>query len=207
MNTAASSAGTGAVAEFPQARLGLLSSLTLNSLTTYFASKGHRPSPAMWEALGDLTHTLEAMADGTAPPKFFLSSLDPGVGKTQTITHFVDALLSQPSYSDVGVLVCVARLSEVEHLIHDMAIPEENLAFHTPTPPLHPRGRVPPTQPRFLFTPQKMIEKRWKAGRFWAASLFFYGPPPGAVGFGEKTSPPEQPPPLNGDEMGFLFKP
>src|SRR5438552_1042964 len=108
---------------FRSTRGGHLTRQTIDSLARYFAMKDHRPSPEMWAALVDLAVTLERMAVGDAAPKFYLSSLDPGVGKTQTITHFVDALLSSPDYSDVGVLVCVARLAEVETIIHDMAIP------------------------------------------------------------------------------------
>jgi hypothetical protein len=43
----------------------------------------------MWAALTELASVLEAMAEGRCPPKLFLSSLDPGVGKTQTVTHFI----------------------------------------------------------------------------------------------------------------------
>ena len=85
------------------ARVRSLAATTLNNLARYFTSKGHRPSEDMWAALMDLAEALEAMAVGRAEPKFFLSSLDPGVGKTQTITHFVDAMLSQPAYEQVGV--------------------------------------------------------------------------------------------------------
>jgi hypothetical protein len=37
------------------------------------------------EALRVLVAMMVAMAEGTAPPRFYLSSLDPGVGKTTTL--------------------------------------------------------------------------------------------------------------------------
>jgi hypothetical protein len=46
--------------------------------------------------LTDLAAHLEAMADGSAKPMYYLSSLDPGVGKTQTISHFMSALQRSP---------------------------------------------------------------------------------------------------------------
>src|SRR5205085_2267168 len=125
-------------------RGGPLTHQTLRRLSAYFDSKGHRPSPAMWDALADLAVALEKMADGEAAPKFFLSSLDPGVGKTQTITHFVDALLSNPTYSDVGVLICVGRLDEVKTMVHNMAIPENNLAVLTSDAKLNVLGKAAP---------------------------------------------------------------
>jgi len=129
----------------------------------------------------DLTRTLEAMAEGEAPAKFFLSSLDPGVGKTQTITHFVDALLSSPIHADVGVLICVARLSELGNLIHDMAIPEENLAVVTSNPTLNALGKAEPNRAQVLIITQQMIEKRLNCGRFSDAGQFFYDGSPRAV--------------------------
>jgi hypothetical protein len=64
----------------------------------------HDPSPAQWLALSDLAAHLEGMANGTAKPLYYLSSLDPGVGKTQTITHFVKTLQGSPDHEDIGVI-------------------------------------------------------------------------------------------------------
>jgi hypothetical protein len=121
---------------------GQLSRQTINSLARYFATKGHRPSDDMWRALVDLAVTLEDMAVGKAPAKFFLSSLDPGVGKTQTITHFVDALLSAPSCENVGVIMCVGRLSEVKTMIANMGVPSDNLAVLTSDATLNALGKA-----------------------------------------------------------------
>ena len=86
-------------------------------MAAYFETDNHRPSPDMWAALADLAGTMEAMANGEAAPKFYLSSLDPGVGKTTAIRFFIDVLLSRPGYGHVGVLLCVARLDEVKNLV------------------------------------------------------------------------------------------
>jgi len=97
---------------------GVLTQHTLCSLQEFFEQHDHRPSPAMWDAMADLAVHLEWMATGEAESKFFLSSLDPGIGKTMTITHFVSGLLNVPAlYGHVGVLICVASLDEVEKLI------------------------------------------------------------------------------------------
>jgi hypothetical protein len=203
MTNAAAHAESGAAAVRPH----LLSTLTLRNLSRYFASKGHKPSPAMWNALADLTITLEAMADGVAAPKFFLSSLDPGVGKTQTITHFVDALLSQRSYDDVGILICVARLSEVENLIHEMGIPNDNLAVLTSDATLNALGKAPAGQAQVLITTQQRIEKRVSDGSFNAADEFFYLGAPRSVRIWDESYLPGQTVTLNRDDVAFLFKP
>src|SRR5437762_621565 len=56
--------------------LGPLARATLDNLQEFFDRETtHRPSAAIWEALTDLTVTLEAMAEGTCWPSFYLCSL------------------------------------------------------------------------------------------------------------------------------------
>jgi hypothetical protein len=84
-----------------------LSDKTLAELKAFFDAKGHRPSQAMWTALTELASVLEDMAEGRCEPKMFLSSLDPGVGKTQTVTHFIRALTSSKEHLYRGPDLCV----------------------------------------------------------------------------------------------------
>ena len=70
------------------------------------------PAVGHWQALGDIAETLEAMANGTANAKIYLSAIDPGVGKSMTTVHFARALVSSSAHRDVGMLICVGRLNE-----------------------------------------------------------------------------------------------
>jgi hypothetical protein len=99
-----------------------LATETIATLKTFFDAKGHRPSDAMWTALAELASVLEAMAEGRCPPKLYLSSLDPGVGKTQTVTHFIRALTASTAHLDVGVLICVSRLDEIDRFVAEMGV-------------------------------------------------------------------------------------
>ena len=56
---------------------GALTAPTLTSLRGYFEQATHRPSHGHWQALGDIAETLEAMANGTADAKIYLSAIDP----------------------------------------------------------------------------------------------------------------------------------
>src|SRR3954464_794295 len=90
----------GKLTTFPIPRRGplkaSLAEATLTRLRSWYDDRGLRPSPAMWEGIEDLCLCLQRMADGEARREFFLSSLDPGVGKTQTVFHFLLALLASP---------------------------------------------------------------------------------------------------------------
>ena len=63
----------------------------MHDLRIFFDRRNHHPSPEHWMALEDIAGTMEAMADGKCSRKVFLSAVDPGIGKSQTVTHFARA--------------------------------------------------------------------------------------------------------------------
>jgi hypothetical protein len=78
--------------------------------------RNHHPSPRQWDALDWIAQHLAGMADGTGPQKFFLSSLDPGCGKTSCLVAFIRALLESPEHRDVGVVIFSNRLDDIYYL-------------------------------------------------------------------------------------------
>src|ERR1044071_7322159 len=94
-----------------------LSAETLRLLRTSFDDVGHYPSDLMWRGIEDLTEHLERMAEGDCKPRFYLSSLDPGVGKTQTVIHFIRALLSSPQYDHVGIIIFLFTKQQIEEVV------------------------------------------------------------------------------------------
>jgi hypothetical protein len=75
---------------------GELTKKTFSDLRSTFAQYGHQPSEAMWAAVRALLQTLEDMANGNLDRLAYLSSLDPGVGKTETVAHFIKNLVASP---------------------------------------------------------------------------------------------------------------
>src|SRR5690349_18781651 len=104
---------------------------TLASLENYFRSVSHNPSAPMWAALEDLAGCLAAMRQRRLKPAFYLSSLDPGVGKTRTVVSFLRALVSSPEHDEVGVLLGVSRLAEAEALVRAAELPTDRFAVLT----------------------------------------------------------------------------
>lgn len=168
-----------------------LSQRTMRNLRAYFKKQTeHRPSAEMYASLEDIANTLSDMAQGRAARKVYLSSLDPGVGKTATISSFVDELLVGTEHDHVGVLICVARLDEIRTLVERMAIPHEMLAVYTSDPELNALGHAEPSAGRVLFTTQQMVEKRltgWAGGSFERCTHFFYRGKPRAVRIWDET--------------------
>ena len=117
---------------------------TMGKVRSYFQSRTqHRPSPEMYGALTSVAETLAEMAVGQPDATVYLSSLDPGIGKTTVYSRFIDVLVSDPSLEDVGVLILVSRLDEVRSLVEQAAIPSNTLSVMTSDPSLNGHGLVP----------------------------------------------------------------
>jgi hypothetical protein len=183
-----------------------LADQTITRLRGYFDAKGQRPSDEMWTALTDLASKLEAMANGTCEPKFFLSSLDPGVGKTQTVTHFLKSLTSSLDHLDVGVLICVSRLDEIDRFVEEMELSRIEYAVLTSDEKRNKLGigSALSNKARVLFTTQQMVERRG-AGRDFddMRELQFFGRPR-QVRIWDESILPGQTVTLNKDDMGLL---
>lgn len=152
----------------------------LATMKTGFDKIGHQPSPDQWEALEDLVTCLDDMATESAKKTIYLSSLDPGLGKTTALKCYLDQLLTQhlPPYSDVGCLVCLNTLDEVERMIEDIDIPKDMLGVWTSRSDLNDRGRSDLQNAQVLITTHSRILKETKDSEFWATeSLYFNGQP------------------------------
>src|SRR5205085_3872125 len=108
-----------------------LAEATLTRLRNWFTPQGLHPSKTMWEGIEDLSLCLQRMAEGKAKPEFFLSSLDPGVGKTQTVFHFLLSLLASPKHDDVGAVVFMFTKDEIKTFVAEAlaaGLPEKDFA-------------------------------------------------------------------------------
>ena len=155
-----------------------LAGQTMATLRAFFDQQDHHPSNEHWEALRDIAETLEDMADRAAEPNVFLSSCDPGLGKSQTVAHFARALTNARRYPDVGMIVAVARLTEAEALgkaLLALDVPQTNFAIYTSDDSLNVIGRRERDAAQVLITTQQRIEIDCAKGRLFAeATDLFY---------------------------------
>lgn len=98
-------------------RQGELALDTLSDLKTFFDTKGHRPSDDQWKALTSLVECMERITTGRTDRKVFLSSLDPGIGKTSCLRAFVRSVLRNPRFDATGILICINSYREMEAFI------------------------------------------------------------------------------------------
>ena len=190
------------------APMGPLAAATMQSLAAYFETRGHRPSSEHCAALADIANTLEAMADCKCEPKVFLSAIDPGVGKTQTVVHFVRALAASQAHRDIGMIVCVGRIAEAEAVAAELQdIPASFAVLVQDGHPANDLGCGNPVCAQVLLTTQQRIEHATNGRCFDdVASLFFNGAPR-QVRTWDEAWLPGVPVVLRADDLGFLLTP
>jgi hypothetical protein len=126
----------------------------LTTLRTYFDTAGHHPSGPHWLALAAIAETMEAMAKGLCLPKVFLSAVDPGVGKSQTVVHFARALMASPAHQNVGMIICVGRIKEAVDLAHELAGGKQHVAVLTSDTDANALGSADTRDAQVLITTQ-----------------------------------------------------
>ena len=192
---------------FPAPSPSTLTAQTMAALRTFFAERNHVPSQEMWTALGAAADTMEAMAEGRCSPAIYLSSLDPGVGKTTTVICFLRALLTSDAHRDVAALVCVKRKDQIEAIVQEANLDCPDFAVLTSDQQLNAIGCGEPDQARVLFTTHAMIEKRCEGRQFTKLKCFQYQDEPRAVRIWDEAILPGQTLTVSRDSLGHLFDP
>jgi len=140
----------------------------------------HRPDEAVYEALEGIPATLESMTYGIALPKVYLSSLDPGSGKTVAITQFVKCLIKRSTYkaalTNVGVIILLSRLEEIETMVKAMDLQDDQYACLTSEDDINALGLGENNidKAQVLFTTQQRRELQIKGKSFGEAEGFYF---------------------------------
>ena len=139
-----------------------ISDQAMRSLLLELDDYGLSPSTSTTRGLASVAEALEAMSEGSLPPQFHLSSLDPGVGKTTLIKHFIKALLASRHHEDVSVLVCFSRLEEIDRMFVDLEAYKMEIAIWTGNEDMNAKSNIAPNEARVLLTTQQKLEAAFK---------------------------------------------
>lgn len=115
----------------PQSPDELASKITQGFMRTYHVERGLPVSSEHRYAIEQIAISIRMMADGKAPRCFMLSTLPTGAGKTTLMVEAVKAIIADPAYADVGIVVFVSYLSQIPILAHEMGLREDQYAVRT----------------------------------------------------------------------------
>jgi len=162
-----------------------LTLLAFADLQKFFrtGTKGHDPSPLMLDGLFNLQDTLSKMVTGECAPEVYVSSLDPGVGKTSAIKAWLRVYLNaREEYGDKGIILCFDRLEEIKQFLESKPLATEEFGAYVNT--TSPEGKElnsmgvgadKVSEAPVLFTTKAMIISRAKDGKlFKSLSEFHY---------------------------------
>ncbi len=149
-----------------KARLDLKS-----TLSTYSGDK----IEALDLGLSELLDYFDKGISGGLPANYYLSSIDPGMGKTESYCSFIKSWKTMGFYPEGSILVAVATLEEIPSIVSRCGLDKEDYACLTGDGAINGLGRGEARMggARVAFTTQAMIRSR-TAGKSFADTKDFY---------------------------------
>ena len=179
---------------------------TMEAVTQELNSYGCMPTSSSCGGLSAIAKTLAAMAEGTALPKLFLSSLDPGLGKTTMVKLFIKTLLGSPHHQDATVLVCLSRLEEVSKMFGDLADCRDEVAIWTGDDEVNALASANKHDARVLLTTQQKLMAVCRVeGRFGQTEGFHCNGMPRDVRIWDESLMPGEEVMLSEDDLSILL--
>ena len=190
-----------------------LSEQTMDKVLLELSGHGFPPPTGSTRTgLRNLAEAFEGMAEGRLPTRHHLASLDPGVGKTTMVKHFLDCLLRSRHHDGVSAIVFVSRHDEIKKTVYalkelghcrDVGVlvgkkVEERFAQLVD---------VPPSEARVLITTQQMLEQRCRVRRFSEIDAFQYRGSPRPVRIWDEAFMPGEEYSLSSDDLASLIRP
>jgi len=141
-------------------------------LKANFAGWGHDPAPQLWKALTHISTAMVEQARGKLGPYIYLSSVDPGGGKTETVIETLKLLLeTDPAYS---VILCLSTYDEIQRIAKRFNA--NDFACFTRDRETNKLGLGEENKDaaRILLTTQAMVDAKLKKKNFGAEKEFYY---------------------------------
>lgn len=159
-----------------------INSQAYENMMLTFKIRNHQPSAMMLQGLKNIHETLTKMLLGETSNKYYLSSLDPGVGKSTAIIKWIDAFLrNREHYGNHGIIICFDRLDEIKRFVHECKILDDCFAVMVSNVEQQGRelnfmglGTERANDALVLFTTKQQIIRRCKGKSFKDTSAFYY---------------------------------
>lgn len=177
-------------------REGNLVRATLQNLYETFNRLGLKPSHSSYHAFNQLADILVKGLTGKLDSSFYLSSLDPGVGKTQIICTFIQTWKQKGFKPSGSVLIAVSSKEQINDLVRRMSLDDGDYACLTSDNSINVLGlgKDHSRKAKVLFTTQQMILSRCGDKKaFDKESSFFYENGPRNLRIWDESYLPSEP--------------
>lgn len=183
-----------------------LSAATISDITNVLIRNGSSLTGKGLKAVTVLIETLEAGLKGELEDQYYLSAMDPGMGKTLAVSRFLKIWRDRGYQPSSSVIIGVSRKQEIQGYMEASALQKDDVAVLTSDPDWNDLG-VPQDRHgelRVLFTTQQMIQSRARGKSFAGIVEFFYQDKPRVLRIWDESLVPEDPVVLKIDDLGRI---
>jgi hypothetical protein len=186
-----------------------LHAIAFDQLSAFFNDNGSPLQGQHKDALKAFMQTLEDGLRGKLEAKYYLLSLDPGMGKTRACVEFIKAWREQGYQPNSSILIGVSTLDELKSFITASGLPSDEFGVLTGDQEMNAMGQSSNLhdQARVLFTTQQMIRSRTKGISFDDASDFHYNGQPRALHLWDESLLPRDSVIIRQDDLLRLLSP
>lgn len=148
------------MAALADAKVESIAQAAFRRLKTMLAEGGSFLSAEAEVALAVLLETMEAALERRLPPRFYLSSIDPGMGKSRAVIAFLGEFVRRRGEPDNGILVCLATRDEIRRMVEAADLPRDSFGVFTRDEKLNAMGSSVAKAAPTLFTTHQMVARR-----------------------------------------------
>lgn len=183
-----------------------LAASSLNKLINQLKDNGSSPKADHKIALEVLLETLEAGLSDNLSQHYFLSAIDPGIGKSLAVSKFLQVWKERNFTPASSVLIGLSRLQEIEGYLKNSGLNKEDVAVLTSDHTYNELGVPKEDHPsaRVMFTTQQMIERRTRDKSFADAEEFHFEGEPRSLRIWDESLIPAAHLVVHADEIAAL---
>ncbi len=146
--------------------------ILVNRLSSY----GNRIDVDSKRSLLSLLTAFHDCLTGNLDSKYYLASLDPGCGKTEAISSFIQAWREADFKPEGSILIAVNTLDQIESLVSRLKLDKQDFACFTNNDDLNSLGvgKDSAYRARVLYTTHQMVSARTRKSFFNVLAKFHY---------------------------------
>jgi hypothetical protein len=183
-----------------------LADLTLAQVSERLGEYGSSLHGEAEDAILSLLQALESGLTGDLENAYHLAAIDPGMGKTLSVTTFLKTWKQQEFAPLSSVLIGLSRLAEIPKYLEGAGLDRSDVAILTSDKDLNDRGVSEDChgEAPIMFTTQQMIERRTRGKTFSELTEFHYRGKPRSLRIWDESLIPAEPLTIRADALACL---